>query len=80
MVRKIFVAARFRRRQVYKQKKRGTLSYAHSYTLGSLQNLTPKKNDKAHAEYVYDTKYTMAHYQLTPIAKTMMHGGILHIP
>lgn len=48
--------------------------------LGSLQNLTPKKNDKAHAEYVHNTQYTMAHYQLAPVAKTMMHGGILHIP
>ena len=42
-----------RKARVYIQKKRGTLFYAHPITWGPSKTFTIKKNDLAHAEYVY---------------------------
>lgn len=47
-----------RKARVYIQKKRGTLFYAHPIHWGPCKTLTFKKNDLAHAEYVY----TPIHY------------------
>ena len=54
-----------RKARVYIQKKRGTLFYAHPILRGSCKTYPPKKNDLAHAEYVYTPIHHGTHYQHT---------------
>ena len=54
-----------RKARVYIQKKRGTLFYAHPILRGPSKTFTIKKNDLAHAEYVYTPIHHGTHYQHT---------------
>ena len=60
-----------RKARIYIQKKRGTLFYAHPILRGPSKTFTIKKNDLAHAEYVYTPIHHGTHYQHTANSSTI---------